>query len=126
MSLRILTLPILVGVLLTSGAWIAVNQASAAGLATQAVRSRPVIKGTVGPGMTITVSRHRAPHGRYRLVVRDRSSEHNWHIKGPGVNRRTSVAGTGRTVWRVHLVPGRYRIRCDVHPTTMRTRLRVH
>ena len=85
----------------------------------------PTIKGTVGPGMTITVSRHRAPHGRYRIVVRDKSSFHNWHIKGPSVNKRTSISGTGRTVWRVRLTPGLYRIRCDVHRATMHTRLRV-
>jgi hypothetical protein len=84
------------------------------------------IRGTVGPGMTITVSRHRAPSGRYRIVVRDRSSIHNWHIKGPSANKRTSVFGTGRTVWRVRLAPGLYRIRCDVHRATMHTRLRVH
>jgi len=88
-------------------------------------KARPTIKGRVGPGFVITVSRHHASPGRYRLVVRDRSGDHNWHIKGPGVNRRTSVSGTGRTVWRVRLVRGTYRIVCDPHRTSMRTRLVV-
>ena len=83
----------------------------------------PRIQGTVGPGMTIDVSPRRADAGRYRLVVQDYSTVHNWHIKGPNLNRRTSVAGTGRTIWRVRFAPGTYRIRCDAHRTTMRTRL---
>ena len=85
----------------------------------------PRIKGNVGPGMTISVSRHNAPPGRYRFVITDQSSSHNWHIRGPGVDRRTSVAGTGRTVWRLRLTAGTYRIKCDPHASTMHTRLVV-
>ena len=103
--------------------------AAATTLTTRSVapRSRrlPRLRGTVGPGSTITVSRHRVPPGRYRLVVVDESSAHNWHIEGRGVDRATSVAETGRWVWRVRLRVGRYPIVCDVHATTMRTRVRV-
>jgi len=99
------------------------TQASDSGAARSSELGLPRIKGTVGPGHFIDVSRHQAPAGRYRLVVDDNSSSHNWHIKGPGVNRRTTVSGTGRTVWRVQFEPGTYRILCDAHPTTMRTRL---
>ena len=88
-------------------------------------RGLPRLRGTVGPGNTITVSRHRVPPGRYRLVVIDESSAHNWHIQGRRVDRATSVVGTGRSVWRVRLRVGRYPIVCDVHATTMRTRVRV-
>jgi hypothetical protein len=112
---------VLFGIAVNAGAAVA-----APGPTVQSATAVPTIKGTVGPGMTITVSRHRAPHGRYRIVVRDKSSLHNWHIKGPSINKRTSVPGTGRTVWRVRLAPGLYRIRCDVHPATMHTRLRIH
>ena len=58
-------------------------------------------------------------------MVQDESSAHNWHISGPGVDKETSVSGTGKTVWRVRLRVGTYTIRCDVHPSTMRTTLRV-
>jgi len=85
----------------------------------------PRLKGEVGPGRTITISRDRVPAGRYRLVVRDLSSEHNWHINGTGVNKRTTVLATGRWVWRVRLRAGSYTILCDPHPTSMRTSLRV-
>jgi plastocyanin len=71
------------------------------------------------------VSQHRANPRRYKLVVRDRSSRHNWHIRGPGVDRKTRVAFTGRKVWRVRLRVGTYRIVCDPHSSTMRTRIVV-
>jgi hypothetical protein len=108
------------------GSVVGTDIAAATAPAVQSATALPTIKGTVGPGMTITVSRHRAPAGRYRLVVRDKSTLHNWHILGPGVDKRTTVAGTGRTVWRVRLTTGLYRIRCDVHRSTMHTRLRIH
>lgn len=92
---------------------------------TSAAASLPRLRGTVGPGSTITISRHRMAKGRYRLVVKDESSQHNWHITGPGVDRSTTVEGTGRTVWRVRLRPGTYSIVCDIHSATMSTSLRV-
>ncbi len=91
----------------------------------RAVSGLPTIRGTVGPGFTIEVSRQRAPKGRYKLVVRDNSADHNWHMTGPGVDRRTPVGGTGRYVWRVRLREGTYTIVCDPHASSMRTQLRV-
>lgn len=85
----------------------------------------PRIRGTVGPGFTIDVSRERVPAGRYKLVVRDQASDHNWHIEGRRVDKRTTIGGTGRWVWKVRLRPGTYTILCDPHPTSMRTSLRV-
>jgi plastocyanin len=80
----------------------------------------------VGPGTTITLKRangtlvnHLSPGDR-RIVVRDRASNHNFHLTGPGVDRRTGVAFTGRRTWSLHFSPGTYRYICDVHPTTMR------
>lgn len=85
----------------------------------------PRLRGTVGPDSTITISPRRVVKGRYRQVVKDESSAHNWHITGPGIDRSTSVSGTGRSVWRVRLRRGTYNIVCDVHPITMNTSLRV-
>src|SRR5687767_2270392 len=51
------------------------------------------VQGTVGPGFTIDMklggkSLTRLKAGvRYRLRVSDRSSIHNFHLTGPGVNR---------------------------------------
>lgn len=95
--------------------------------APKADRSLPisVIRGSVGPGFTISVGRHHAQPGRYRLVVRDRGSIHNGHIRGPGVNRKTGVPFTGRRAFTVRLQRGTYRIVCDPHRTQMHTRLVV-
>ena len=62
--------------------------------------------------------------GRYRLVVRERGTIHNFHFFGTGVNRETSVPGTGKHVWRVTLSPGTYTANCDPHGS-MTTALEV-
>jgi plastocyanin len=49
------------------------------------------------------------------------SSIHNFHLIGPGVNKKTSVAGKGKTTWTVTLQKGKtYRFLCDPHATTMK------
>jgi hypothetical protein len=82
--------------------------------------------GRVGPGTTITLKRgdgtlvtHLSP-GTKRILVRDRSSIHNFHLMGPGVDRRTGVSFVGRRRWSVTFSPGTYRYICDTHPDTMR------
>ncbi len=67
---------------------------------------------TVGPGATIslkaggkTVTRLKA--GRYRIVVRDRSHLHNFHLTGPGVNKKTAVAFHGTSTWTVTFKKGK-------------------
>lgn len=94
---------------------------------------RPRVKtltATVGPGRTISlrsgtsrVSRLKA--GRYRIVVRDRSSAHNFHLRGPGVNKRTAVGFKGTATWTVTLRRGRYRFVCDPHAAVMKGSFRV-
>lgn len=87
--------------------------------------------GRVGPGSTITLKRadgtvvRRVKHGRHTFVIRDRSSIHNFHLYGPGVDRRTGEAFTGRRRWAVRLRAGVYRYRCDPHRATMRGRFTV-
>ena len=85
----------------------------------------PRIRGSVGPGSTISVSPRRVEAGTYRFVVQDQSVMHNWHIRGEGVNRKTGITFIGTKRFTADLSTGRYRIRCDAHPSTMRTRLRV-
>jgi hypothetical protein len=82
--------------------------------------------GRVGPGTTITLKRangtlvnHLSP-GTKRITVRDRASNHNFHLTGPGVDRRTGVSFVGRRRWSVTFSPGTYRYICDTHPDTMR------
>ena len=83
------------------------------------------IVGSVGPGFTISVSPRRVQPGRYRLVIHDWSSMHNWHIRGDGVNKKSGISFQGTRRFTIEVNRGGYRIQCDMHPTQMRTRLRV-
>jgi plastocyanin len=87
---------------------------------------------TVGPGFTIslrTASGRRVTSlkaRRYRIVVRDRSTFHNFHLTGQGVNKRTTVAFRGTRTWTVTLAKGkRYRYVCDPHKAQMKGSIRV-
>jgi plastocyanin len=51
--------------------------------------------------------------GRYRIAVRDTSRTQNFHLIGPGVNRKTTVGGTTRPTWNVTLRAGTYNYRSD-------------
>jgi plastocyanin len=86
---------------------------------------------TVGPGFTISL---RTPagarvrtlaRGAYTITVRDRSRMHNFHLIGPRVNRRTTVAARGTFTWRFTLRAGTYRFVCDPHAAAMRGSFRV-
>jgi plastocyanin len=90
------------------------------------------LNATVGPGFTIGVrtaagrAARSVKAGRYRVAVRDRSPIHNFHLRGPGVNRRTAVRFVGSVTWSVTLRRGStYRFVCDPHARTMRGSLRA-
>jgi hypothetical protein len=51
--------------------------------------------------------------GSYRISVRDTAKTQNFHLTGPGVNRKTAVAGTSRATWSVRLRAGKYTYRSD-------------
>jgi plastocyanin len=85
---------------------------------------------TVGPGPTIRLTRNgrrvsRVKRGRYRIVVRDRSAMHNFHLIGPRMNKRTTVAFRGSRTWTVTLRRGTYRFICDPHKARMKGSFRV-
>lgn len=80
---------------------------------------------TDGPGFTITMSKKTVRAGIYKIVIRDRSSIHNFHLTGPGVNKKTGVAAVGTTTWTVKLKKGTYKFVCDPHASIMRGVLRV-
>jgi len=83
------------------------------------------LTGTDGPGFTITMSKKTVKAGTYKIVIRDRSSIHNFHLTGPGVNKKTSVAAVGTTTWTLKLKKGTYKFVCDPHASIMRGVLRV-
>ena len=74
------------------------------------------ITGTVGPGAKI-VLKTSAKTGKTMVTVRDLSKKDNFHLQGPGVNKKTGVAWTGTVTWPVMLKKGAYTFRSDAHPT---------
>jgi hypothetical protein len=90
-----------------------------------------VLKGTVGPGFVITLrdasnnTVKRVLPGDYVIQVDDRSVDHNFHFKGPGVDMKTEVETTGPAVWSVTLVDGKYTFVCDPHAGIMNGVLNV-
>ena len=86
---------------------------------------------TVGPRFTISFRTRRGSRitrlrpGRYVIIVRDRSTSHNFHLFGRGVSKRTRVPIVGRTRWRVTFRRGIYRYQCDPHKRRMHGSFRV-
>jgi hypothetical protein len=81
------------------------------------------LKGEVGPGFSIEVEKagkdlKTTKAGTYKIKVEDKSSIHNFHLIGPGVNKKTSVSFTGETTWTIKLKPGRYTYQCDPHASS--------
>lgn len=80
----------------------------------------PVLAGEVGPGFAIEVKvagkdLKTIKAGTYTIKVQDKSNIHDFHLKGPGVNKKTSVPFTGTQTWKVTLKPGKYTYQCDPH-----------
>jgi hypothetical protein len=81
--------------------------------------------GAVGPGFTITLKKTARPvrllkPGRYSITVADKSNIHNFHLKGPGVNKEiTTVGFVGTKTLIVALKKGTYTFVCDPHFTSM-------
>jgi plastocyanin len=83
------------------------------------------LNGTDGPGFTITLKKAgvkvtKLKHGAYVIKVADKSSIHNFHLKGPGVDKKTGVAFTGSKTWTVTLKAGKYTYVCDPHASFMK------
>ena len=76
--------------------------------------------GETGPGYSIEVKKDGKDlktirHGTYRIKIEDKSAFHNFHLKGPGLSKKTSVAFKGDTAWTITLRKGTYTYQCDVH-----------
>jgi len=79
------------------------------------------LKGTTGPGFTITLKKGTATvktlrPGKYAITVNDKSKSHNFRLKGPGLNKQiTSLAFKGTKTVTVTLKTGKYIYQCDPH-----------
>lgn len=82
------------------------------------------LRAGVTAGGTAYVAARTVKAGRYRVVVRDGSKRRNFHLAGPGVNRRTSAAFKGTATWTLRLKRGAYRFGSDPEPLEGRLRVR--
>ncbi len=90
----------------------------------------PTLKGTDGPGFTITLKKGttkvtKLKAGKYKIVIRDLSNLHNFHLTGPGVNKKTGVVPKGTFTWTVTLKKGTYKFVCDPHKAIMKGSFKV-
>jgi plastocyanin len=72
------------------------------------------LAGSVGPGRKIALARA-AKAGKTTITIRDRTGQDNFHLTGPGVNKKTGVAFKGTVKWTVTLKAGTYTFRSDAH-----------
>ena len=80
---------------------------------------------TVGPGFTISLTKGgkkvtKLAPGAYTITVRDRSTIHNFFLKGPGLTRNSGVAFAGTRTWNVTLRRGKHTFVCTPHATMMK------
>jgi plastocyanin len=89
-----------------------------------AFASTPTLNGVVGPGFTITLKKAgvkvtKLKAGTYIFKISDKSNIHDFHLTGPGVNKKTSVTALTTATWKLTLKKGTYKYVCDPHLTLM-------
>jgi plastocyanin len=90
-----------------------------------ATAATPTLNGTDGPGFTITLTKGgkkvtKLTAGTYVFKIADKSNIHNFHLTGPGVNKKTSVSAKGTFTWTLKLKKGTYKFVCDPHASFMK------
>lgn len=86
----------------------------------------PKLSGKVGPAKTISLKKGSAAvktlkAGAYKVAVSDLSKVDNFHLSGPGVNKKTGVKSKGSASWTVRLRAGTYTFRSDATKKLRRT-----
>ena len=90
--------------------------------------STPTLKGTVGPGFTISLTKggkkvRKLRAGIYTITVRDRAASHNFTLERetkPKIEKHvTSTAFIGTKSMKVTLKKGEWKYYCSVHESTM-------
>jgi plastocyanin len=100
-------------------------------LATATAATAKTYYGVVGPGQTIILKNAagkkvtRIKKGQHRIKVNDKSPAHNFHLLGPGINRKTRVPFVGKKTWNLTFSVGKYKYRCDPHRAHMRGSFKV-
>jgi hypothetical protein len=88
--------------------------------------SKVTLTGVVGPGFNISLKNadgsnvtHLDP-GTYDISVTDSAIDHNFHLRGTGVEQRTDIEGMGTSTWSVTFTDGTFTFLCDAHPVQMK------
>ena len=109
------------------GLALAVTAAAAVIAAGSASAATPTLTGTLSGDSAFKIgllSKGKAVKtlkaGKYKIVGNDQAKTHNYHLKGPGVNKATSVSGKGKFTWTVTLKKGKYTFICDPHQSFMK------
>jgi hypothetical protein len=84
------------------------------------------LTGKVGPKKTISLKKGASAvkslvAGRYKIVVSDATKADNFHLSGPGVNKKTGVKSKSGATWILTLKPGKYTFRSDATKKLRRT-----
>ena len=104
---------------------IALARSTFAAASTNTNTKTNTLTGTVGPGFTITMNKKTVKAGTYAITIHDLASIHDFHLTGAGIDKKTSVPGTGTTKWTVKLKKGMYQFVCYPHHTIMHGVLEV-
>jgi plastocyanin len=96
------------------------------GAAAPPPKPTPKLSAGVGPKKTIWLKRGAAAvktlkAGKFKVAVSDLSKTDNFHLIGPGVNKKTGVKTKGSASWTVTLRPGTYTYRSDATKKLRRT-----
>jgi len=102
--------------------------AAVAGGALARPAATPVLKGSVGPGYTISLTMNgkkvkTLKAGRYKFVIADKASIHNFTLErekgGKFEKDLTSVPSTGTKTTTLTLGKGKWKYYCSVHESLM-------
>jgi len=79
-----------------------------------------ILSATVGPGRTIKLTKGGRKvasvlHGKFKIVVQDKTKKDNFHLTCSGVNKKTKVKTKSRTTWNVTLAKGKCTYKSDAH-----------
>ena len=81
---------------------------------------------TVGPGFTISLTLNgqavkNLDPGTYTVQVDDKTADHNFHLRGPGVDQFTTPDEIAQKTWTVTFQDGKtYTYVCDLHTFSMK------
>ena len=87
--------------------------------------ANPTLKGTVGPGFTITLTKDgkkvkTLKPGKYVFKITDKASIHNFVLeKGSFEKELTDVSDTGTKTYTIKLTKGTWKYYCEPHESSM-------